>query len=172
LAASACEGHGFRKRDLESRQPGRTGARDVYSYAHLPMIVGISLFAFAMWAIIGHAGEELDPAAAFALCGGCALSLLTFSAIRIRIQRRLTVSRGRFVAALALLLVIPLATAVPALAALAVVTAVWLALHAAALADRCVTRRGARPCPGCGWRRAPATRPVPGRGRTCPGSGR
>ena len=38
-------------------------------------------------------------------------------------------SRGRFVAALALLLMLPLATAVPALAALALVTAVWLALH-------------------------------------------
>jgi hypothetical protein len=39
-------------------------------------------------------------------------------------------SSGRFVAALALLLALPLATVIPALAALAVVTAVWLALHA------------------------------------------
>ena len=38
--------------------------------------------------------------------------------------------RGRFVAALVLLLVLPLATAVPALATLVIVTAVWLALHA------------------------------------------
>ena len=105
-------------------------ARDVYAYAHFPMIVGIVLFAFAMKKIIGHVGDELDSAAAFALCGGSALYLLTYSAIRIRIQRRLTVSRGRFVAALVLLLVFPLATAVPALAALALVTAVWLALHA------------------------------------------
>jgi low temperature requirement protein LtrA len=65
---------------------------------------------------------------AFALCGGCALYLLTYSAIRIRIERR--VSRGRFVAALAFLALLPLATMVPALAALALVTAVWLALHA------------------------------------------
>ena len=49
--------------------------------------------------------------------------------MRIRIERRLTVSRGRFVAALTLVLVLPLATAVPALAALALVTAVWVALH-------------------------------------------
>jgi hypothetical protein len=47
----------------------------------------------------------------------------------MRIQRRLTVSRGRFVAALVFLLVLPLATTVPALAALALVTAVLLALH-------------------------------------------
>jgi hypothetical protein len=39
------------------------------------------------------------------------------------------VSRGRFVAALVFLLVLPLATAIPALAALGIVTAVWVALH-------------------------------------------
>ena len=38
-------------------------------------------------------------------------------------------SRGRFVAAVLLLLLLPLATMVPALAALGCVTAVWVALH-------------------------------------------
>ena len=104
-------------------------ARDMYTYLHFPMIVGIVLFAFAMKNIIGHVGDELDSVAAFALCGGSALYLLTYSAIRIRVERRLRVSRGRFVAALLLLLLLPLATMVPALAALALVTAVWLALH-------------------------------------------
>ncbi len=103
--------------------------RDVYAYAHFPMIVGIVLFAFAMKTIVAHVGEELDSVAAFALCGGSALYLLTYSAIRARVERRVTVSRGRFVAALVLLLVLPLAMFVPALAALALVTAVWLALH-------------------------------------------
>jgi low temperature requirement protein LtrA len=104
-------------------------ARDLYAYAHLPMIVGIVLFAFAMKTIVGHVAEELDSVAAFALCGGSALYLLTYSAVRSRVERRLALSRGRFVAALVLLLVLPLATAVPALAALALVTVVWLALH-------------------------------------------
>jgi len=104
-------------------------ARDVYAYAHLPMIVGIVLFAFAMKTIVGHVGEQLDFVTAFALCGGSALYLLTYSAIRTRIERRVTASRGRFVAALVLLLVLPVATLVPALAALGLVTAVWLALH-------------------------------------------
>ena len=104
-------------------------ARDMYAYGHFPLIVGIVLFAFAMKTIVGHVGEELDSVVAFALCGGSALYLLTFSAIRTRIERRVRVSRGRFVAALVLLLVLPLATAVPALAALALVTAVWVALH-------------------------------------------
>ena len=104
-------------------------ARDVYTYAHFPMIVGIVLFAFAMKDIVAHVGEELDSVAAFALCGGSALYLLTYSAIRIRIERRVRLSRGRFVAALMLVLLLPLAMVVPALAALGLVTAVWLALH-------------------------------------------
>jgi low temperature requirement protein LtrA len=116
-------------RDLEGAERIAL-ARDVYAYAHLPLIVGIVLFAFALKTIVGHVGDELDSVGAFALCGGGALYLLTFSAIRIRVVRRLILSRGRFVAALALLLVFPLATGVPALAALALVTAVWVGLHA------------------------------------------
>jgi low temperature requirement protein LtrA len=105
-------------------------ARDVYTYGHFPMIVGIVLFAFAMKDVVGHVGEELDAVPAVALCGGSALYLLAYSAIRTRIERRLSLSRGRFVAALALVSLIPVATVVPALAALALVTAVWVALHA------------------------------------------
>jgi low temperature requirement protein LtrA len=104
-------------------------ARDAYTYLHFPMIVGIVLFAFAMKIIVGHAGGELDSVAAFALCGGCALYLLTYSAIRMRVERRRRVSRGRLVAALLFLLLLPVAMMVPALAALALVTAVWAALH-------------------------------------------
>ena len=105
-------------------------ARDAYAYAHFPMIVGIVLFAFAMKTIVGHVGDELDSVAAFALCGGSALYLLTFSAIRTRVERRVSLSRGRFAAALAFVLLLPVATLVPSLGALALVTAVWLALHA------------------------------------------
>ena len=104
-------------------------ARDVYAYAHFPLIVGIVLFAFAMKTIVAHVGEELDSVAAFALCCGSALYLLTYSAIRTRIERRPRLSRGRFVAAVVLVLLLPVATVIPALAALALVTAAWLALH-------------------------------------------
>jgi low temperature requirement protein LtrA len=105
-------------------------ARDIYAYGHFPMIAGIVLFAFAMKDVIGHVDEELGSVEAFALCGGGALFLLTFSAMRIRLQRRFALSRGRFVAAVVLVLVFPLAIVIPALAALAVVTAVWVGLHA------------------------------------------
>jgi low temperature requirement protein LtrA len=105
-------------------------ARDLYTYGHFPLIVGIVLFAFAMKTVVGHVGDELDSVAAFALCGGSALYLLTFTAIRSRVVTRFELSRGRFVAAVALLVVLPLATMIPALAALALVTVVWLGLHA------------------------------------------
>jgi low temperature requirement protein LtrA len=114
----------------DRRGPERVAlARDLYAYSHLPLIAGVVLFAFAMKIIVGHVHEELDYPVAFALCGGCALYLLTFSAVRSRVEGRLSVSRGRFTAALAFLLVLPLATAVPAIAALGIVALIWLALH-------------------------------------------
>jgi low temperature requirement protein LtrA len=107
-----------------------TLARHVYTYAHFPLIVGIVLFAFAMKTIIRHVGGDLDSVAAFALCFGSALYLLAYSVIRTMVERRLRVSRGRFTAALFFVLLFPLATRVPALASLALVTAIWVALHA------------------------------------------
>ena len=104
-------------------------ARDVYAYGHLPMIIGIVLFASAIKHIVGHVGEELDTVVAFALCGGCSLYLLAYSAIRSRVEHRFHVRRGRCAAAVVLLLLIPVATRIPALAALALVTAVWVGLH-------------------------------------------
>jgi low temperature requirement protein LtrA len=117
------------ERMLSAREgPDRIAfARDVYAYAHLPMIVGIVLFAFAVKQVVGNPGAKLDWAEAFALSGGCALYLLAYSLIRLRIDRR--VSRGRFVAAVAFAALIPAVTVIPALAGLALVAAVWLALH-------------------------------------------
>jgi low temperature requirement protein LtrA len=115
----------------DRRGPDRVAlARDVYAYAHLPLIAAIVLFAFAMKTIVGHVGDELDWPVAFALCGGSAIYLLTYSAIRIRVERRFHLSRGRFTAALLFLVLLPIATTIPALAALALLLVVWLGLHA------------------------------------------
>lgn len=113
---------------------GRSGAertalaRDVYTYLHLPMVAGIVLFAFAMETTLAHVGDELDTVAAVGLCGGPALYLFAYVALRLRVSR--TVSRGRFVAAVLCSLLLPVAVVVPALVALALVAAVWVALHA------------------------------------------
>jgi low temperature requirement protein LtrA len=103
-------------------------ARDAYTYLHLPMVAGIVLFAFALKETIAHVGDDLHTVPAVALCCGPALYLLAYVAIRVRVARSL--SRGRFVAAVALAGLTPVATVVPALAALALVAAVWVAFHA------------------------------------------
>jgi low temperature requirement protein LtrA len=103
-------------------------ARDVYTYLHLPMVAGIVLFAFAVKSVLKHVGDELGTIEALALCGGSALYLFAYVALRFRVAR--SVRGGRLVAAITCLLLIPVTTVVPALVALALVAGVWVALHA------------------------------------------
>ena len=103
-------------------------ARDAYTYTHLPMIVGIVLFAFAMRTALAHVHSELRLIPALALCCGGAVYLLSFVALRWRVSRRL--GRGRPIAAAALALLTPIALSASALVTLALVTGVWFALHA------------------------------------------
>jgi low temperature requirement protein LtrA len=107
----------------------RTGlARDVYTYLHLPMVAGIVLFAFALKTTLAHVGDDLDTVPALCLCGGPALYLFAYVALRLRVAR--TLGGGRLVAAVACGLLWPIAVVVPALIALTLVAAVWVALHA------------------------------------------
>jgi low temperature requirement protein LtrA len=103
-------------------------ARDVYTYLHLPMVAGIVLFAFAMKKTLVHVGDELGTISAVGLCGGPALYLFAYVALRVRVSR--TLGRGRLVAAIACALLVPIALVVPALVALTLVAVVWIALHA------------------------------------------
>jgi low temperature requirement protein LtrA len=103
-------------------------ARDAYTYLHLPMVAGIVLFAFAMKTTLAHVGDELDTIPALGLCGGPALYLLAYVALRLRVSR--TLGRGRLIAAVACALLFPIAVVVPALVALALVAAVWVAFDA------------------------------------------
>ena len=103
-------------------------ARDVYTYLHLPMVAGIVLFAFAMKVTLAHVGDKLGTIAALGLCGGPALYLFAYVALRLRVSRAL--GGGRLVAAFACALLLPVTLVVPALVALALVAAVWVALHA------------------------------------------
>ena len=103
-------------------------ARDVYTYLHLPMVAGIVLFAFAMKTILSDVGGELTTIPALCLCGGPALYLVSYVALRVRISR--TLGRGRLLAAIACAFLFPVALVVPAIVALALLAAVWIALHA------------------------------------------
>src|SRR6266545_1338962 len=89
---------------------------------------GTALFAFAMETTLAHVGDELDTISALGLCGGSALYLFAYVALRLRVSR--TLGRGRFLAGVVCALLFPVALAVPALAALTLVAAVWVALHA------------------------------------------
>ena len=103
-------------------------ARDAYSYLHLPMVAGIVLFAFGLKATIGHTGEALDIVPAVGLCAGVALYLLGDVASLYRATQY--VFRRRTIGALVLLALIPAAVAIPALAALGLVSAVCASLVA------------------------------------------
>jgi low temperature requirement protein LtrA len=103
-------------------------ARDIYTYLHLPMVAGIVLFAFAMKVTLAHVDDKLDTIPALGLCGGPALYLFAYVGLRLRVTR--SFGRGRLIAAAACALLFPVAIVVPALAALALVAAVWVALHA------------------------------------------
>jgi low temperature requirement protein LtrA len=93
-----------------------------YSYLHLPLVAGIVLFALGLEKTLEHVDETLDTVPAVALCGGAALYLLGHVAFLFRMTRR--VFRRRTIGTVVLLALIPAALAIPALAALALVSAV------------------------------------------------
>ncbi len=103
-------------------------ARDLFSYLHLPMVAGIILFALGMKTTLAHHDAPLDVIAAVGLCGGLALYLAAHVAERLRIGGGW--GHGRPTATVVLVALIPVATVVPSLAALALVASVCSALIA------------------------------------------
>jgi len=93
-------------------------ARDSYSYLHLLMIAGIVLVALGLKKTIGHFDEHLHTVPAFALLGGLAVYLLGHVAFRYRHVR--TINRQRLLLAIVLLILVPVATELPALVTLAI----------------------------------------------------
>jgi low temperature requirement protein LtrA len=92
------------------------------------MVAGIVLFAFGMRTTLAHVHAEMRVIPALALCGGSALYLLAYVALRWRVSH--TLSRGRTIASLGFVALWPVALAVPALVTVALVAAVWVSLHA------------------------------------------
>jgi low temperature requirement protein LtrA len=109
---------------LGEAEPGRVQnalARDSYSYLHLFLVAGIVMTAFGLKTVIAHTGDDLHWVPAFALLGGLALYLLGLVAFRYR--QKHTWNRNKLILAAVLLVLIPLATAIPALATQAIATA-------------------------------------------------
>jgi low temperature requirement protein LtrA len=103
-------------------------ARDLFSYLHMPMVLGIVLFALGMKATLGHVDEPLGIIPAIGLCGGLALYMASHVAVRLRTGG--SWGHGRPTATVVLLALIPVATTVPSLAALALCAAVCATLIA------------------------------------------
>ncbi len=108
-------------RRLVDAEPGRVQnemARDSYSFIHLAMVAGIVLVALGLKKTIGHFDDHLDAVPAFALLGGISLYLLGMVAFRYRHVH--TLNRQRLLLAIVLLILVPVATEMPALVALAI----------------------------------------------------
>jgi low temperature requirement protein LtrA len=121
--------HLARKRLMEAHGHERARlARDSYSYLHLPMFAGIVFFALGAKKVLAHVDEPLATVPAVALCGGVGLYLISHDAIRFRSVR--SVNPRRCLAAAACAALIPPATRVDGLFALALVAAVCTALVA------------------------------------------
>jgi|SRR4051812_47786236 low temperature requirement protein LtrA len=122
-------------------------ARDSYNYLHLPMVAGIILLAFGVETVLHGVTEALDTVTAVGLCGGTALYLLGHVAFLFRATHY--VFRLRTIGAGVLLVLTPAALAMPALATLALVSAICSLLVAYEAvrhrADRASVRR---PQPG------------------------
>jgi low temperature requirement protein LtrA len=116
-------------RRLENAEEGRERnevARDSFSYLHFPMVAGIVLLALGLKKTLASVGDDLELIPAVAALGGTALYLLAHVAFRWRNVHRF--SRERVACALVLLALIPAAEALPALATLAIMTALLAAL--------------------------------------------
>ena len=115
-------------RRLERAEPGKARnemARDSYSFLHLPMVAGIVLVALGMKKTLGDVGDPLKLVPAVALLGGVAAYLLGHVAFRWRNVH--TLNRHRLGVAVLAFALVPVAVAVPALASVAIITAVLVA---------------------------------------------
>jgi len=92
----------------------------------MPMVAGIILFAFALTTMLPDETHPLPVVPAFGLVGGIVLYLLAHVALRLRIGGGL--GRGRPIASLVLLTLLPVAHVVAGLVALGLVAVVCVGL--------------------------------------------
>ncbi len=114
-----------------------TASRLVYTYLHVFLVVGVILMALGLKSASADPDNPLSPVEAVLLPGGIAMFLATLAVIRFVMRRRILWPLP--VAATLILLVIPLATVVPALVAELVCVIVLAVL---VTAREIYTRRG------------------------------
>jgi low temperature requirement protein LtrA len=100
-------------------------ARDLYAFAHLPVVFGIVCLAVAAEGVIAHPKDHLDAIGRFGLAAGSVLYLLGMAAAHLRATRQLLTERVA-AAGLAAGTVVALRDA-PALSVIAAVTVIVIA---------------------------------------------
>jgi low temperature requirement protein LtrA len=119
------------RRRLVNAPAGRernTLARDSYSILHFPMVAGIVLGALGLEETLAHVGDPLHTVPAFALLGGVSIYLLGLMGFRYRHIH--SINRRRLALAALMFALLPVATHIPALATLGIVTALLAAVIA------------------------------------------
>lgn len=102
-------------------------ARHVMSYGHLLLVGSVISIAVGMREVIAHPGARLEWGVAGLLIGGCALYLATYGYTRWAMFH--LISSTRLTASAAMLLLLPVVTHVPGLAALVLAAAVLVGLN-------------------------------------------
>jgi low temperature requirement protein LtrA len=116
-------------------------ARDIYSYLHIPLVLGVVFAAVGIHEVLVHTDEPLDPVFAGAFAGGVALFFAGLAAIRMRRGDR----PGRLcvVAVAIALAMIPLGREVDAIMTVSVLALVALGVALAREGPRQVVESGA-----------------------------
>lgn len=118
-------------RRLAEAEPGAVQnalARDSYTYLHVALVAGIVLTAFGLEEVLAHTDEHLHWQTAVGLCAGPALYL--FGLVALRYRQKGDWNRYKPICAVLLLLLIPVAQGIPALATLAIAAALLALLVA------------------------------------------
>jgi low temperature requirement protein LtrA len=112
-------------------------ARDIYSYLHIPLVLGIVLSAVGIHEALLHPGDPLDAVVAGALGAGVALFFAALAAIRVR--RGARPGPLHLAGVVAAGIMAPVAAEIAAWASFAVLAAVVLAID---LGERWMRRGG------------------------------
>jgi low temperature requirement protein LtrA len=111
-------------------------ARDVFTYLHYPIVLGIIFYAVAAKTTLEHPHDPLSEAGRWALGLGIACFLLAFALMRFRVIRRIAWERiGAAAAALTLALLLDGADAIVTLGIVVGAFAVSIAVESARLRD-------------------------------------
>ncbi len=116
-------------------------ARDIYSYLHVPLVLGIVFAAVGIHEALVHSDEPLDPIFAGAFAGGVALFFAGLAAIRVRRGDR--PGPSCLLAVAVALVMIPIGSEVDAVLTVGVLAVVALGVAIARTPSRQVVESGA-----------------------------